>query len=336
MRKRHRTNKDGTFTALACYKDLNGIWKQKTKKGFSTANKADQWAIAKEKEMEDLVKHHIVDSDATIHDLFDAYIDEIQFLQRRQNTIIAYQSAQKFFKDLTKPVKNLTPYDIRNYYRKKVQSTGHSYAKYINYLSIVLNYAKNTMKIITYNPAHGMDTLKPKDTRTLFITKELFENILFDCKKEQQKILIEFLYYTGVRIHEALGLTIFDVGKDFVNINKQWSPLTKDFQPVKNKNGNRTIPISAELSAKIKSLPVDTNGRMFTLTSDKVNYYLKQFNVSCHCFRHTRSTILLSEGIDPTIVALVLGDEIETIMKKYVEINQDKKDAHFDKIRKLG
>lgn len=336
MRKRHRTNKDGTFTALACYKDLNGIWKQKTKKGFSTANKADQWAIAKEKEMEDLVKQHIVDSNATIYELFEAYIDEVKFLQRRQNTIITYQNAQKFFKDLTKPVKNLTPYDIRNYYRKKVQSTGCCYDKYINSLCTILNYAKDTMKIITYNPAHGMETIKSKDTRTLFITKEILENILSECRTQKQKILIEFLYYTGVRIHEALGLTIFDIKKDSVTINKQWSPTTKDFQPVKNKNGNRTIPISPELSAKINSLPVDTNGRMFTITASCINHHLRKFNVSCHCFRHTRSTILLSEGIDPTIVSFVLGDEIETIMKKYVEINQDKKEAHFDKIRKLG
>ena len=78
------------------------------------------------------------------------------------------------------------------------------------------------------------------------------------------------------------------------------------------------------------------DGRIFyDVSYSWITMFLRQFNTSAHCFRHTRATILVGSGIDLTVVSYVIGDKIQTILDTYVEVDKNNLDKKYQKIRNL-
>lgn len=149
--------------------------------------------------------------------------------------------------------------------------------------------------------------------------------------------MIRVLYETGMRIGEALGISTQYVNECLIDVRQQFNIgsncVTKQ---LKSKNSYRTIPISRELYVELKKATCDINGRIFyDIKYKTLMKKLKEFNVSCHCFRHTRATILVSSGIDLTVISSIIGDKIETVLNTYVEINRNNIEDKYEKVRQL-
>lgn len=325
--------KNGKIQAIISYK-VNGKWKQKSKQGFSKQSEAKKWAKEKQFELMELERDNVIHNDMSLDDVIQEYVKVLKLRKCAKNTIISYQSLNNFLKPFNSTlVKDLSSYNIEVYFLEKSDETGFSYNTYLKHLKIILNFARDDLKILRENPARKLKLKPAIDNRIKFINKELRDEILGNAS-EKYKLFLKLAYNTGLRIGELLGITLKDLSPHNIDINKQW--YDDGFHKLKTKNSYRQVPISLELYKELKSQTTDVNGRIFYYVYKyNINYYLAKYNTSIHCYRHTYVTRLLSQGISIKMVADIVGDTVEMVYKVYLELNQDTKKEELDQVRKM-
>lgn len=332
----YRERENGKIQAIISYK-VAGEWKQKSKGGFDRKKEAKDWAKKKSFELMELERLNVVDSEMTLDDVFERYIDNLKLLGRAQGTFNGYVTASKFFKGVFDcPIGKIKEIDITEFIGKKRAETGLSYQVYLNKLITVFNFAINNLKIIYNNPCKDIKLKKIKnDNRTKFVTEELFSQIVATCPRYKIRLLCETAYDTGMRKSEVYGLNIHYIDYCLIKVRNQ--RVYKDVTGVlKTENSYREIPISLELYNKLITATTDEEGYIFfDVKRDAEYYHLRKFGVSMHCFRYTRTSILVSAGIDLKYISYVIGDNISTILQTYTVLNQDKLEENFEKIRNI-
>lgn len=232
----------------------------------------------------------------------------------------------------------------------------------------VINHAFKK-RLITNNFLLYTDNMKTKrkeDYRV--ITKEeydLIDNYFKDnkCIRKNQnsykkyRFMYNLLFFTGIRIGEALALTYNDFEEfsyykksdeplrisptsESVNnkhlqgtrviINKSYVSREKLLKDTKNYK-KRTIPLSPSterLYMRLKEEHKQNGGsledKIFTLTysayDTTIRKACKKLNIetcSCHDFRHTFISNLIKKNIPLTVIEKVSGDNQNTILKRY-------------------
>ena len=174
---------------------------------------------------------------------------------------------------------------------------------------------------------------------------------------KKYRFLYNLLYYTGIRIGEALALTYSDF-EEFSYYKKGAEPLriAPSSELVKNKHlqgtrviinksfvsrenllkdtknyKKRTIPLSPSterLYMRLKEEHLLSGGNMedkiFTLTYSAYDSTIRKacnnLNIpvcSCHDFRHTFISNLIKKNIPLTVIEKVSGDNQNTILQRY-------------------
>lgn len=336
-----RQRENGKWQAIISYKDKKGKWKQKSKGGFDKRKDANLWAKEKCFELQKLEKSGVLGNEYTLEEIFELYLARMSKSNNGNSEISKelYRNQISIFSDFMKrDINSIKSIELFNFIEEKRQSTGYKYNVNISFLSTLFNFAIKRVKACEHNPCDLLYYDKSDDdSRTKFITEDLYQDILQSAKKNKLKLLIQLLYETGLRISEALGLCTQNVFYKSIKIEKQFLRdkriLTDE---LKTKNSYRTVPISEDLYKKLKRANFDIQGRIFyDVSYNTVYYHLNKYGTSPHCFRHTRATILVGSGIDLTIVAYVIGDDINTIMRRYVETNEDNMENQFEFIRSI-
>ena len=333
-----RQRDNGKYQAIISYK-VNGLWKQKSKGGFDRVSDAKKWAKETSFDLVEIERQGIVDSDMTVGELFDLYVEELELQDKPRNTIRAYVDTKTFYAEIcSTQVKDLKTHSIKILILQKQKKNSRSYKIFFQRLKTILNFAMKELRIIGLNPADGLKIkFESDDKRIKFITKEIYNEILNSIDDDLERLFVQVLYETGMRRSEAMGITVFDVKNGKISITKQYNEILKKFVELKTANSKRSIPISKDLERKLLAQIPNIDGRIFYgFTADKVYLkYIKPFNTSIHCFRHTFATNLVSSGIDLTIASQIIGDDIKTVLSTYTQVNEDKKQAEFDKIRAM-
>ncbi len=336
-----RQRENGKWQAIISYKDKKGKWRQKPKGGFDKRKDANQWAKEKYFELLKLEKSGVLGNEYTLEEIFELYIARMEKTNDRDSssTISTYRNCMNIFSDfLPREINSIKSTELYEFIENKRKSTGNSYNLNVEVLNTLFNFAVKKVRACEINPCDLLyyDKTK-KDKRTKFITENLYKKILDSVKKPKMKLLIQLLYETGMRIGEALGLCIQSVNNMVIKVERQFIHDKKILTPeLKTANSYRVIPISENLYRQLKTATFDIQGRIFyDATYSGLYYHLRKYNLSPHCFRHTRATILVGSGVDLTVVAQVIGDKIETILENYVEVNEDNIDKKFDMIRAL-
>lgn len=336
-----RQRENGKWQAIISYKDKKGKWKQKPKGGFDKRKDANQWAKAKAFELQKLENSGVLGNEYTLEEIFELYLARMEKTNSRDSssTEDTYRSCMNFFSDfMPRDINSIKASELYDFVENRRKLKGNKYNVNIAILNTIFNFAIKKVRACETNPCDLLYYDKSKkDTRIKFITEDLYQKILNSTKKPKMKLLIQLLYETGMRISEALGLCTQSINNMTITVERQFIRDKKILTTIlKTDNSYRTVPISEDLYRQLKSATFDIQGRIFyDVTYQNVYYRLKKYNLSPHCFRHTRATILVGSGIDLTVVAHVIGDEIETIMKSYVEVNEDNIDKKFDMIRAL-
>lgn len=335
----YRKRENGKWQAIISYKE-NGEWQQKPKGGFDLKGDAKNWAEKEKHEMVIKAKKGITDSNITLGELFDLYIDNSKMIGKAAGTVYFENTVKNFFSELwNQEVKKLTSYTVRKYISEKQEETGKSYHGYFPKLNSVLNFARKDLKIIYDNPLEGMKIKrKSEDKRIKFITAEYYEEILNSFKKKKERLLIRTAYETGMRVGELFGFTKNDIRDGYIDVNKQYYYGNGSvFGPLKTENSYRKIPITKDLEKALLEIAKDDDERIFKGVSKSTiaDVLRLKFNTSLHCFRHTYSTRLISQNIDFTVVSRVVGDDIKTILKVYTQLNKDILQDEEEKIRDI-
>lgn len=178
-------------------------------------------------------------------------------------------------------------------------------------------------EVIDENPTRKLKSLKIPRSIPHFVPEEealrLIDNHEYDrdFKGQRDKVLLEILYGTGIRLSELIHLKEADV-----NFYQQ------QIKVLGKRNKERLVPISKSLSQSIQDyvnykknnylngylLLTDKGEQMYPMFVYRiVNRYLKLFTSAAKCsphiLRHTFATHLLNRGAELAAVKDLLGHE---------------------------
>ena len=176
--------------------------------------------------------------------------------------------------------------------------------------------------IVESNPMAKVQSPKIQKRLPVFVEETpmniLLDNIEFENNFEgvRDKLIINILYSTGIRLSELIGLKKLDVD----SYNQQIKVLGK-------RNKERIIPITKELSDQIilynqmkadegfqnKNLLVTSKGEklypklVYTIVKRNLSFVTSIEKRSPHVLRHTFATHLLNKGADLNAIKELLG-----------------------------
>ncbi|MGT2755503.1 site-specific integrase [Streptococcus ovis] len=219
----------------------------------------------------------------------------------------------------------------------------------------------------TTNPVKLLKKLPVEKTKMQFWTVKEFQQFLtlFEQEEYNIKLLFTVLFFTGLRLGEALALTWKDI--DFssntihitksVYVNKGISHIST----TKTKAGTRRIVINKKLSQELQHWQEHQKHLLEKFTSDSLTLQVFQSNpititknaiekqykrilerdntlkkIRIHDFRHSHASLLINQGEDYLVVKERLGHaSITTTIDTYSHLYPSKQKALADKLDDL-
>nr|DAR57271.1 MAG TPA: Integrase [Caudoviricetes sp.] len=330
--------KDNGYQLIGSYK-VGRNWKQKSKQGFKTKVDAKAYQATMIKELEQLSG---LTTDKTLLNItLNEFLEQIYLRDKKntlsETTIINYKMTINIIRELKdKRIVDISYQDISTqvYLLTEKYSIGTTNIC-ITILKLLMNYAVK-YKILKSNPAEHIQHIKDKRTEKRISLDNDTYNKLLNALNPKEKIIHFYILVamqTGMRKSEISGLTWQDINfkKSSININKQY--VLNKFAPVKNKHGNRVIPIPKMLTTLFiywqkKQKEQDCKKRIFYKScsesySNQTIHKLIGKKYSMHSLRHTYATRLLSHGVDIKTVSALLGDTVATVINNYVHYTDD-------------
>jgi integrase len=311
----YKDSKRGTWFVKFRYTDWQGNRKETTKRGFSTKREA--------KEYEEEYRHKLEGtSDMTFQSLYEIYLAD-----RQQNVKESTYLSIKFAAHThllpcfgTMKLSDITPNAIRKWQndigRKGLKP---STVKQINRrLSAVLAFAVKFCGM-QRNPMTVTGAQGSYERRVEMWSKEEFDRFIAEVESPIERPLFLLLYYTGMRIGEALALTRQDIDfeKSTINIDKTFNQNTGQVTTPKTKASIRTVTIPDMVADAIKAL-IDNLAydckKVFPMPYSTIIYHYRKAiqragvrNLPIHCLRHAHVSYLISHGVPVTAIAKRVG-----------------------------
>ncbi|WP_068449234.1 tyrosine-type recombinase/integrase [Caviibacter abscessus] len=323
-------------------KDVSGLTKQSTKRGFDTKREAKEWEakyIASNKMTSDILFSDIANKFLEYKKRYVTNTTYINYLPKIKD-IIKYFGDKKIqeysLKDITKCITNN---ELKNL---KLNNA-------IKMLKTILNFAYDNYGI-SYNNSIDRFQYLPIDKKSFNVwTDEQFNKFIsfLTCKNKQVVLAFKLMFYGGLRIGEVLALQSKDINNLSVSIYKSLSQ-SKKIGPTKTKKSNRTISIPQKLYFEIEDFKkyhnMKDNDYIFnTISFQNLLIYLKKYcelyNVPpmrLHDLRHSHATILINSGMPISAVADRLGHANSNItLSIYTHTNEENKKYLDEYIKQL-
>lgn len=267
-------------------------------------------------------------TNATLDEIFDAYIDKLRTDNRRERTIIGILDLKKDMAKFSKRSKKQTidQLDIlfiqeyKKYLRTVRRNADNTINTKLNRLRSVVKWAGRLGYPIDDPFGKGLKFLNRSKPRTVFLTKDEYDAFLQkalpdkgDPAMKLTRELFIFSCETGLRFSDVLDLKRTHLKKDSKGVTYISKIQCKTNELVE-------IPLMSKwpkvLLAKYRNGSVDEN--VFpSLSNNCVNRKLKMLaekagigkRLSFHVGRHTFASHLAHAGVPLYIVAKLLGDK---------------------------
>lgn len=341
---------------------VNNTWyvkyQNKTKRGFISKFEAQQYEAKLKLMLIDVntfVKLHEVandylkySKDKIAYSSYDKLKDIIEkIIQNTENKSIAKvdENDCRKFRDFINTLEYATNYknQIMNKY-KNIFKHGKTFYRIKNDPTYVLVPFKKSFE----------EKLKKKERESNVWSLEEFEKFISNIDKLEYKNLFLLLYFTGMRLGEALALTWNDFNKGILSISKSVSKCVEkgscEIKEPKNVSSIRNVPIGQELNEyfeKYKELEMKISGfnqdwfifgRLSPLPRTNIDRLkrrvIKETNlryIRIHDLRHSHATNLINEGINIVAVSKRLGhSDINTTLKIYTHLLQKSENQLID------
>lgn len=241
------------------------------------------------------------------------------------------------------------------------------YNRYVSLIKSILKYAMSK-DIVSRNVAESLKTVKAEKAKKRALTEKEWTAFLTANLTTMERVLVDTMYYTGMRRNEVLALEKEDIDTEKMTVkvhktlvsDSHGRPLVQ--QNTKTTAGSRTLPITKALQKtlipyveQLESSFLFTNaqGNIFSNTAlgrvwKKILEKVKEANngeladdITPHIFRHTYASNLYKAGIDIKTAQYLLGHtDIKTTLDTYTHFGfQDvpivKLDEYFSDAVKL-
>jgi integrase/recombinase XerC len=287
--------------------------------------------------------------------MVNSFLKYISFEKRySQHTVTSYQNDLRQFNEFiankfseTDSVK-ATQLMVRSWVLS-LMDDGISSRSVNRKIASIRSYFKFLLKreLIEKDPTARVKLLKtPKELPSFADEQELTIQLDSDSFKEgfqgsQQRLIMELLYGTGIRLSELLGLKESDIDRH-----------ERTIKVLGKRNKERIIPVSASLIHIIDEyineknhafsgnpngyLLVNNNGGkaypmlVYRAVKDYLNHLSSVDKKSPHTLRHTFATHLLNKGADLNAVKDLLGHSSLAATQVYTHNSLEKLKAVFD------
>lgn len=165
-------------------------------------------------------------------------------------------------------------------------------------------------------PVH-IKLLKENNARHLYITKEQLEHLISFVDDAETKSLLRILFYTGMRIGEALKLKV--AGEVLILED------TKNGRP-------RNIPIHSSIKSDCLRIPFKFKYHYYYDRFVAARAKAEMFGLHIHDIRHSTASALIHAGSDITTVRDILGHTSITTTNRYSHIMQSRLKEAIDKL----
>ncbi len=259
----------------------------------------------------------------------EAMAKELNRRRYSKRTIQTYVGClERFLRGCKKDVKKITKKDIRVYLEKMSDKNRAGNTMNVTLMALKFYFEQIQEKRMWINIKYSK--IPQKIQR--FLTREEVSKLLNAISNWKHRLMIEFIYGSGLRVSELLNIKIKDLNLD------------KDYGFVRNGKGgkDRLIVLSKIVSEKIKNLIelenlalngylfVSNRGRKYSVRS--IQKIIKNACKKCgiekkvhpHTLRHSFATQLVENGYDISQVQAMLGHKSPETTMVYTHIASPK------------
>ena len=340
-----------SWYAIFYYKDWNGARKQKKKEGFTTQREAKAYE-------RDFLERRASTPSMTFAALVDVYLEDY----KSRNRATTYHTTENImgkhilprFKDL--PVNEITPAMVRAWQNELIASGEYadSFLHRVHVtLSAVLAFAVKYYHL-PQNAARLAGSMGKQKSRPIaFWTLAQFRQFQEAIEgNEPYSTLFTLLFYTGLRIGEALALTPGDIDGGTLSVSKTYKKLNRQdvIQPPKTEKGRRVVTLPPFLVDILRQYigslyGIKNNQRLFECVSlSAVGNNLRRYaaaaglpRIRVHDLRHSHASLLIEQGFSPIAIRDRLGHEdIQTTLNTYGHLYPNKQEEIAAKLEELA
>ncbi len=281
--------------------------------------------------------------ESTLENKVDSSIPE-QFKNRlyangkSKNTVKMYgYIAQKYLEFIN--------YDKTKISRKNIED-------FKEYLSIDLGYSKASVYLYIRALQSLFDFLEIKDLGPLnppkraqkvpnYLVEQEVSKMLGSCRNSKERLIVELLAYTGVRVSELCSIRINDIDLENKSLKIRGGKGDKDRLVIFSE---KIIPdikkyLLERKENKIKSeflFPTNKSRRISSVTVERIIRNAAKRaginkKVTPHVLRHTFATTLLRNGADIRIIQILLGHASISTTQIYTHVDDGSLRRSYEK-----
>jgi len=337
----YKDEKRKTWYFKTRYKDRYGKAKQKLKRGF----KAPREAKLAEAEFLTSIKDAFTDN-VTLDEVFkhNMSVNEYAYNTIRRRNIEFNKHIQPFFRDI--PLKKIDAQksiDFKHYLDTNFTSSNSAKMVFTTF-KVLINHAK---KFFNYkdNPTLYTPKFKTDSKDYHFIKQNDFDEKVKHMMHKNYRELTILLFYTGLRVGEALALQWKNVHLEDNNLFVQYTLniLNDTINEPKTKASRNFVPYPMPILSMLKKLKKEAEIEYYGFNDDyfvfggykpyKYRTYYKQFkkffpNLRVHDLRHSYASHLINKGIDIYLVKeLMRHTNIQQTANTYGHLYNDRKQS---------
>ncbi|WP_336877578.1 tyrosine-type recombinase/integrase [Staphylococcus nepalensis] len=322
------------------YKDVYGNNKRKVKRGFRTKREA------KAAEASFLTEIETGYSDSNTFDyIFNHYLDNTDLREktrRRKENEYELHIKERFGHIKMNQIKQNQCQEFRSYLMKNMPSPNSARTIWSGF-KVVINHAKKHFGL-RIDPTISITPIPRVKPKPKYMLREEFEDKIDNIDNQDYRELLKLMFYTGLRVGEAMALTWNDYNK-----YKKELSISKTMDVTNRKIYNRA---KTESSEDIVPLPIFINDILierYNLMSNNYKYFDDNYfifggmepkhyshlhkkykqvfpNYDIHTLRHSYASYLANNGVDIFVLqSLMRHSQITETMQTYSHLYTQKK-----------
>ena len=258
-----------------------------------------------------------------------------------KGTIKVYRmSINQFFKFINKGYDNIKRIDIRQWYAylDEKELKPRTVRNKLSALKSFYNYLMEE-NLVEKDPTKNIDFPKIEDSLPIYLDKrQLAQFMELTIDNQRDRVIIEMLYATGVRISELLDIKVSDIKWDTRQI---WIRKGKG-------NKERFVLFTPECAERLKVylehnkigseyLFTNKSGKPFTTTYIELIFrkYSKElgFRITPHIMRHTFAAHLSEKGMPISYIQDLMGHENINTTRIYTRLSDKARKNQYDSLQ---